>query len=369
MKNFKNIFFKIKNSLVKNKTGNKKQSVSNPIDDDLLEGSITGNKKQSVSNPIDDDLLEESITGDEPETVYSQTGATKIVDEEDTLVMEGKSVEESPASLLLLNGPKDLIGLSWPLANIVTSVGRSRRLNDVIISHNSLSKTHFQIIKESGKFYLVDLKSTNKTYIDDNEIEPYKKTALKNNSYIRASYLIFKFLDKGNIESFSSMKILKKAQTDSLTGAGNRQLLKIKGPEYFFSNHKLSLIVFDIDNFKVINDSFGHTAGDYVLKTFSKYVLEIVREGDLFIRYGGDEFCIFTPSSLSVAKSISFRIKRKLQTNKFIFKDRRILLDISIGIAEKSSADKTWEDIYHRADKLSYQQKRRKKTAQGSRNV
>ena len=350
MKNIKDIFFKIKSrlgSLIKNKAGNKEQSVSNLLDGDLSEGGITGN---------------------ESEAVYSQTGATKIVDEEDTLVMEGKSVEESPASLLLLNGPKDLIGLSWPLINIVTSVGRSRRLNDIIISHNSLSKTHFQIIKESGKFYLVDLKSTNKTYLNDNVVEPYKKIALENNSYVRASYLIFKFLDKGNIESFSSMKILKKAQTDSLTGAGNRRLLKIKGPEYFFSNQKLSLIVFDIDNFKVINDSFGHTAGDYILKALSKHMLDIIREGDLFIRYGGDEFCIFTPNSLSVAKSISYRIKQKLQTNQFVFKDQRISLDISIGVAEKSPSDKTWEDIYHRADEQSYEQKRRKKAVQSPKN-
>ena len=262
---------------------------------------------------------------------------------------------------MLLNGPKDLIGHFWPLKNLVTSVGRSKRLNNIPIAHNNLSKSHFQIIKEKECFYLVDLRSTNKTYLNDEKVEPYKKVLLENNFYIRAGNLVFKFLSEGSIEFFSSKQILSKAQTDSLTGAGNRQLLKIKGPEYFFSAQKLSLIVFDIDNFKTINDNFGHMAGDHVLQNLSKFVLKIIREEDLFIRYGGDEFCIFTPRALSIAENIADRINQKLQMNGFVFKDQKIQVDISIGLAEKKSSDKAWEDIYHRADQQSYEKKQRKK--------
>ncbi len=310
-------------------------------------------------------LLKKQTTGEaqKPETYTEATRLIDDSDEEDTIGIQKESAKESPASLLLLNGPKDLVGLSWPLTNPVTSIGRSNRLNDIPVKHNSLSKTHFQIIKEKTNFYIVDLKSTNKTYINDSRVQPYQKIALENNSYIRASNLIFKFLDKGSIEVFSSTQMLNKAQTDPLTGAGNRQLLKIKGNEYFFSNQTLSLIVFDIDNFKKVNDSFGHIAGDYVLKTLSKYVLEIIREGDMFIRYGGDEFCIFTPQPISVAGNIASRIKQKIQANDFTFEGKKIPLDISIGIAEKSPSDKSWDDIYHRADKQSYKKKQEKKKA------
>ncbi len=307
----------------------------------------------------------ETATGqsqpDEQLSPYTQTNVTKIADEEDTLVTKRQSAEKAPASLLLLNGPQELMGLFWPLNQPVTSVGRSSRLNDIIIPHNSLSKTHFQIIKEKQMFYIVDLRSTNKTYINDKQIEPYQKTALENNSYIRASHLIFKFLDKGNIEILPSKQILSATHTDSLTGAGNRRLLKVKGPEYFFSNQVLSLIVFDIDKFKMINDNFGHTAGDYILKTLSRHVLKIIRKEDMFIRYGGDEFCIFTPNPRSSAKSIAERMERQIQANQFIFKGQKISLSLSIGIAEKSPSDKAWEDIYQRADKESYEQKRKKK--------
>ena len=322
-------------------------------------------KETQKTNPENSNSSEVKTESKVHPTGYTE--ATRIVeidDNEDTVGMQEELAKEAPASLLLLNGPKDLVGHSWPLVNPITSIGRSQRLNDISISHNSLSKTHFQILIEKGKLYIVDLRSTNKTYINDILAEPYQKIALKNNAYIRASSLIFKFLDKGSIEFFSSMQILSKAQTDSLTGAGNRQLLKIKGSEYFFSKKTLSLIVFDIDNFKVINDSFGHMAGDYILRTLSIYVLDIIRDGDMFIRYGGDEFCIFTPNPLSIANNIADRIKQKIQTNIFVFRNQNIPLSISIGIAEKSPEDKAWEDIYHRADELSYKQKKRKKTGQ-----
>ena len=294
----------------------------------------------------------------------SPTDFTKTImeHEEDTLVLENKKSREFPATLVMLNGPKDLIGMSWTLEKPMISVGRSSRLNDISISYESLSKNHFQILKKGDSFYIYDLKSTNKTYLNDKLLEPYKKILLKNNSYVKASSLIFKFLDKGNIETFSSQQVLSKAQTDSLTGIGNRQLLQLKGPEYFLNNKSpFSLIVFDVDDFKSINDNLGHLAGDYVLKSLSKCVLKLIREGDEFIRHGGDEFCLLTPNVFSRARLIADRIKQEILLYPFIFKSKKISVDISIGMAEKIETDRSWEDIYDRADKMSYERKRRKK--------
>ena len=297
----------------------------------------------------------------DPKEHTDVTTVLNVDTKEDTVFKQKNLIKEAPASLLLLNGPKDLIGQSWPLNNPVTNIGRSNRLNDIYIDYHNLSKTHFQILKEKGEFHLMDLKSTNKTYINDRLASPYQKIKLEDNSYIRASNLVFKFLSQGNIELFSSKEMLNKAQTDTLTGAWNRQFLKLKGNEYFLSNQQCSLIVFDVDNFKIINDSFGHLAGDFILKTLSQYVLETIRKGDIFIRYGGDEFCIFIPSPLSIAVNIADRIKHKIQEDSFLFEDQKISVDVSMGITEKSPKDKTWEDIYHRADKQSYKRKQRKK--------
>ena len=317
-------------------------------------------EKQSLNK---DSQAESVQQKPEEQTQLSTMDFTRVMEEEDTLVLENKKRSEFPASLVMLSGPKDLIGMSWTLEKPLMGVGRSARLNEISISHESLSKSHFQILKEGELFYILDLKSTNKTYLDDSEIEPYKKIPLKNNSYIKASSLIFKFLDKGNIEVFSSQQVLSMAQTDSLTGIGNRQLLQVKGPEYFLDKRRtLSLIVFDVDDFKSINDNLGHLAGDYVLSSLSKVILKLIREGDIFIRYGGDEFCLLTPNSFSVTAIIADRIKQEIANYPFVFKEQKISVDISIGLAERLETDHSWEDIYHRADKMSYERKRKKKS-------
>ena len=319
--------------------------------------NIKDKLKNKLENTEEGDLESEEA----PSTQFTKD-FTRVMEEEDTFVLENQKRKKQPATLVMLSGPKDLIGMSWALNKEVMGVGRSNRLNNISIPYDSLSKCHFQILKKGGDFYILDLKSTNKTYVDDTEIEPYKKIPLKNNSYIKASSLIFKFLDKGNIEAFSSQQVLSKAQTDPLTGIGNRYLLEIKSAEYFLDQKKdFSLIVFDLDNFKTINDTWGHLAGDYVLKSLSQCVSKLTRKGDFFIRYGGDEFCLLTPNSFSSATSIAQRIKKEVSAYSFVFKSQKLPVGISIGLSERLKTDRSWEDIYHRADKMSYERKKKKK--------
>ena len=277
-----------------------------------------------------------------------------------TSILFSKSTAYAPTSLLLLKGPEELIGISWILDQAIISIGRSFSLNDITVPHPNLSKKHFQILKEREEFYVIDLKSTNGTTLNDKELTPYKRVKLKDNDYIKASSVIFKFLGEGNIEAVSSKKIFNKASTDALTGIGNRQLLKMKGRDYFHLEF-LSLIVFDIDKFKDINDNFGHSAGDYVLKMIATNILEVIRDNDLFIRYGGDEFCLLSPEPLSQAYKIAERIRYQIENMNLIFDNQPIKTELSIGVAEKTEEDKSWQDIYHRADKLSYEEKNRKK--------
>ncbi|MBC6415062.1 MAG: GGDEF domain-containing protein [Bdellovibrionales bacterium] len=324
-------FFKVKKFFRKNKTDNLKKDNQNDL------------KK----NPEIDSRLNST----------HMTELTEIL-KENTSILQKNQVH--PTSLLLLKGPEDLVGVSWNLEESLISVGRSFRLNNITIPNPSLSKAHFQILKEKDNFYLVDMKSTNKTYLNDEEIEPYKKYPLKDNDYIRASSVIFKFLGEGNIEGISSKQILNKTLTDSLTGIGNRELLKRKGKDYF--NLKvLSLIVFDVDKFKSINDGFGHTAGDYVLRMVAKNLLDVTRNDDLVIRYGGDEFCILSPEPLKVAYKVAERIRYKVSNMNLKFQNQSLQVELSIGVTEKNKSDKSWQDVYHRADQLSYEEKNLKK--------
>lgn len=294
---------------------------------------------------------------DKQESTYTE--ATRVASEENTLRIKVQANGESiQASLLLLSGPQSLVGFSWSLLQDVTTVGRSTRLADISIPNDSLSKSHFQIANKNGNFYVMDLKSTNKTQKNKDDLEPYKEYLLKDNDRVWAAHIVFKFLDKGNVENISSRDIFNKMQTDPLTGANNRQSLEFKAKEFFVKYKEASIIVFDVDKFKIINDSYGHLAGDYVLKTISQLVKEIIREEDIFFRYGGDEFCIFTPYPIKVASSIAKRITQKIEHHDFTFEDKKIEVSLSIGVSQKQQEDKEWKSIYQRADERCYEEKK-----------
>lgn len=316
-------------------------------------------KSKKRDKALQDELQKKPEAYDDKSSQFKEK--TSIIEEKTSIILS-KSSPHAPTSLLLLKGSDDLVGVSWTLDKNLISIGRSFSLNDITVPHLNLSKKHFQILKEKEEFYVIDLKSTNGTTLNEERLIPYEKVQLKNNDYIRASSVIFKFLGEGNIEGVSSRKILNKASTDALTGIGNRQLLNRKGVDYFYFD-TLSMIVFDVDKFKTINDNLGHSAGDYVLKMIVQNILEVIRDKDLFIRYGGDEFCILSPEPLARARKIAERIRYKLENMKLVFDNKPIYPELSIGVAERNEEDKSWEDIYHRADKLSYEEKNRKKRA------
>ena len=106
--------------------------------------------------------------------------------------------------LLVLVGPEDLIGASFSIENAISVLGRSGRLSQIFVKHPSISKTHFQLSKDGDQTLICDLKSTNKTFVNDVELEPYKKITLEHNDQIRAGNIIFKFLKRRRFGSYVS---------------------------------------------------------------------------------------------------------------------------------------------------------------------
>ena len=275
-----------------------------------------------------------------------------------TVKIQMEKAKEHPPSLVLLMGPSEFIGFYWPIEQPVVVVGRSRRLADIIIPHTSISKNHFQLVQKSDDIYIIDLNSTNNTYLDSEKLIPFRQQALKNNSQIRAGNVIFKFLAKGHIELFSTQHILNKVHIDSLTGAANRMALEKKGPEYFKEHESFCLILFDVDNFKYINDTYGHLSGDFVLRTVCEVVRPLIREGDMLFRYGGDEFCLFTPSIPKNAEKIAERIRKTIAKYSFVYEGQKIKVTISLGVASRFPIDKDWKNVCARADKAFYKAKK-----------
>ena len=171
---------------------------------------------------------------------------------------------------------------------------------------------------------------------------------LSNNDQIKTGNVIFKFLDKGNLESITNQQIFEKAQKDALTGAYSKGALLEKGPEAIKRSEVLTepmtLLTFDIDFFKKINDGHGHPGGDYVLKELGQLVQsKLVRSNDYFARYGGEEFVIILQATtLKTAHDVAERIRQTIEAHSFIFNGQKIPVTVSIGVAERRN-DENWE--------------------------
>jgi len=148
------------------------------------------------------------------------------------------------------------------------------------------------------------------------------------------------------------------ALTDQLTGLYNRHSLYDLSPKYVSSakrhNTPLSLLVIDLDHFKSINDTKGHTAGDRVLTLVATVLKELCREEDMVARYGGEEFVMLLAScDRQNACHIAERVRMAIYNLEYDDLD----ISASIGVAQLLETDKNFEDIFERADKAVYNAK------------
>ncbi len=290
---------------------------------------------------------------------------TSIVSSE-TFKGRMRAADEAPPAVIVLVGPPGYIGKQWLLTKTDLTIGRSVE-SDVYISDNSLSRAHAKFIVDGSDVSILDLGSTNKTQVNGIFLPPMTAKKLTNNDQIKAGNIIFKFLEKGSLEAISNQQVFEKAQKDALTGAFSKGALLEKGPESIKRSEVLtepmSVITFDIDHFKKINDGYGHPGGDYVLRELGSLVQsKLVRSNDYFARYGGEEFVLILQATpIKTANDVAERIRQTVESHPFNFNGQPIKVTISIGVSEKKEND-TWDNLYDRADKALYSSK------QGGRN-
>ena len=281
----------------------------------------------------------------------------------DTFKVRLQQAGKTPPSLVMLVGPNSSIGKRWELDDMNRVIGRSES-SHIYVEDRSVSKSHAKITISSGEVSITDLKSTNQTIINGKALEPLAPHKLSNNDQVKTGNVIFKFLSEGNIESVSADQTFDRTQMDALTGVYNKGALEVKGVEFFRRAEllavPLSLVTFDLDHFKNVNDNYGHAAGDYVLKAVAKAVREqLIRDTDFFARSGGEEFCLLLlGGDKGLAEEVAERIRVTIKDNEFIFQEQKISLTISAGVSSRQPEDVSWHDIFQRADKGLYESKK-----------
>lgn len=148
---------------------------------------------------------------------------------------------------------------------------------------------------------------------------------------------------------------------DALTGLYNRKYFYMKFSE-LRTISSMSLLLIDIDNFKRINDTYGHIMGDYVLQQFSEILKQNTRKNDIIARWGGEEFAIILPfTDIEEAYKISSRIREKVENHLFVYNYVTCKITVSIGITTtKKEAPISSEQIVRDADEALYKAKEKK---------
>jgi diguanylate cyclase (GGDEF)-like protein len=157
-------------------------------------------------------------------------------------------------------------------------------------------------------------------------------------------------------------KLLQLATTDSLTGLFVRRYFNEKANTEFTRCRRykgvFSLLMIDIDNFKLINDKHGHSCGDTILSAFSKNLKENLRETEIVARWGGEEFIVLVPESSSeLCAHLSEKLVKLSQNTKVLVGDEIISFTVSIGGVTLKDEDNSVEDLINRADQLLYKAK------------
>jgi diguanylate cyclase (GGDEF)-like protein len=168
--------------------------------------------------------------------------------------------------------------------------------------------------------------------------------------------------ERGNSERLSaSLKLL--ATTDGLTSVYNRRhfdtLARVEWGRFQRYGRPLSLLALDIDNFKAINDRFGHEAGDLVLKAIADDCCVMRRETDIVARTGGEEFVLLLPETTdSAAEVVAERLRRQVEGHSRVFPGEEIRISVSIGVAGATLDMANFEAMLKRADEALYRAKR-----------
>src|SRR5262245_10133559 len=262
-----------------------------------------------------------------------------------------------PALLVCIYPAGPQMGERFPLGEGPLVLGRDAdcgaRLDDP-----SVSRQHARVEPDGGGFVVTDLGSTNGVTVNR---RPVEHAPLRDGDYLGLGRCILRFRAGGSAEAAYHEEVYRLATIDALTEAHNRRyLMEFLGQELARSARRggpLSLVLFDVDHFKSVNDALGHLGGDDVLRELADRVRPAVRRGELFARYGGEEFALALPGAgADEAGAAAERVRRLVESAPFAA--GQLSITVSLGaVTAVGGGDLSPDELVRRADEKLYQAK------------
>jgi len=276
---------------------------------------------------------------------------------------EGLGEGHFEADIILIAHPdSQRLGTRYRLSPGTTlEVGRSSSVRISLPEVMSLSRKHARIRYTGSTVTVEDLGSTNGTYVNGQPI--HGRSVLRSGDRFQTAAVHFKFLHEQDVENAYHLAIYELVTKDGLTETYNKRKYEEEALREFSRamRHRrpLSLIIFDLDEFKQINDTYGHLCGDFVLKQVASMARELVRPEQVLARVGGDEFVILAPETEAEgAEILASKLRDRIAGLDHRYGDVKITLTCSFGVAELADGMTSPQDLYQAADTALLQAKR-----------
>jgi two-component system cell cycle response regulator len=311
--------------------------------------------KEPSRDPSTDSVDLKSLFGDASKT-HGYSALTQGIKD---VTPERRAVD---ANIILIAHPEHkMLGTRYRLPpGTALDIGRSPSAAIPLPEVLSVSRNHARIEHLGDAVYVEDLGSTNGTYVNDQLIQGRHRLASGDRFQVGAVH--FKFLQEADVEHAYHEAIYNLVVRDGLTEIFNKRKFDeelarelARAVRY---RRPLSLLVFDLDYFKSINDSYGHLCGDFVLKQVAALVREILRPEQVFARVGGEEFAVLCPETAAGDVAVlADKLRQKVAQHRVVYLGCEVRVTCSFGIAEVGPGMRTAAELFAAADKALYQSK------------
>ncbi|MEZ4227014.1 MAG: GGDEF domain-containing protein [Polyangiaceae bacterium] len=206
----------------------------------------------------------------------------------------------------------------------------------VVLEDDGVSRRHARLVREGSHYVLEDLGSANGTFVAGNRIE--RQQLADGDVFQLGPNVLFRYTFTDASQERMMQQLYDASVKDALTGCYNREHFdeRLRAEVAYANRHStiVSLVLFDLDHFKQINDNYGHQAGDAVLVAVTRSVQHELRTEDLLARYGGEEFAVVLRGiDLRGAGALAERLRARVAAAPVVFEQHQIPVSMSLGCA------------------------------------